>query len=272
MTKQWETYEAVIRRLYQEYTLNVVRQIMIEKYNFRASTRAYRGRLIRWGVRKYNTRRPHDDRASASMSNFSGFSNGSDMASPTMPQGTLKLLSCDSSPTAPRRVSDSQISLSTRIGHGYATLYGNLPSPYSLGRDRDGDNCCQPQSDMRNGWPAAYNQSSTPGVGFDDIHGTAQATGPPTYFEKYAYLPATPPGSAYPPNTGFETSLAPPHHGLGYYQPPRRHNSTAQMNLPALPIPDFGRGQAAAGSGYRIDSTDGSLTEEDIKRSPSHDT
>lgn len=31
---------------------------MQSQYGFEASTRAYRGRLIKWGVRKYNTRRP----------------------------------------------------------------------------------------------------------------------------------------------------------------------------------------------------------------------
>lgn len=37
MTKQWEMYEATIKTLYAENTLSVVRQLMIEKYGFRAS-------------------------------------------------------------------------------------------------------------------------------------------------------------------------------------------------------------------------------------------
>ncbi|KAI0847305.1 hypothetical protein F5Y00DRAFT_263667 [Daldinia vernicosa] len=83
MTKPWDVYEATIRDLYADNTLSVVRQIMIDQYGFRAS--AYRGRLIRWGVRKYNCRK----RASPSVSNSSAdeggsFTSGSDTASPIM--------------------------------------------------------------------------------------------------------------------------------------------------------------------------------------------
>ncbi|EMR64821.1 hypothetical protein UCREL1_8218 [Eutypa lata UCREL1] len=56
MTKQWEQYEATIRALYADHTLATVRQIMIERHGFNASVRAYRGRLDRWNVRKYNRR------------------------------------------------------------------------------------------------------------------------------------------------------------------------------------------------------------------------
>ncbi|KAI1374443.1 hypothetical protein F4677DRAFT_426117, partial [Hypoxylon crocopeplum] len=84
MTKQWDAYEATIKNLYAENTLSVVRQIMIEKYGFKASTRAYRGRLIRWNVRKYNCRK-RDDRAPSSASS-SHDSSGSDLASPPAQQ------------------------------------------------------------------------------------------------------------------------------------------------------------------------------------------
>ncbi|KAI1656364.1 hypothetical protein F4813DRAFT_364117 [Daldinia decipiens] len=85
MTKPWDVYEATIKDLYADNTLSVVRQIMIDQYGFRASVRAYRGRLIRWGVRKYNCRK----RASPSASNSSAddgssFTSGSDTASPIM--------------------------------------------------------------------------------------------------------------------------------------------------------------------------------------------
>ncbi|KXJ96768.1 Clr5 domain-domain-containing protein [Microdochium bolleyi] len=58
MTKSWDTYRSIIIDLYSDRTLAEVRQIMQRDYGFEASTRAYRGRLIKWGVRKYNTRRP----------------------------------------------------------------------------------------------------------------------------------------------------------------------------------------------------------------------
>ncbi|KAH7026266.1 kinase-like domain-containing protein [Microdochium trichocladiopsis] len=57
MAKSWDTYRNIIVDLYADRTLAEVRQIMQRDYGFDASTRAYRGRLIRWGVRKYNTRR-----------------------------------------------------------------------------------------------------------------------------------------------------------------------------------------------------------------------
>ncbi|KAI0176558.1 hypothetical protein GGR52DRAFT_571520 [Hypoxylon sp. FL1284] len=86
MTKQWDTYEETIKALYAENTLSVVRQIMIDKHGFRASTRAYRGRLIRWGVRKYNCRKLSGRASSrASSPNDGALSSASDPASPVLP-------------------------------------------------------------------------------------------------------------------------------------------------------------------------------------------
>ncbi|OTB12124.1 hypothetical protein K445DRAFT_25953 [Daldinia sp. EC12] len=86
MTKPWEAHEATIKDLYANNTLSVVRQIMIEQYGFKASVRAYRGRLIRWGVRKYNCRK----RGSPGVSHSSGtdesssFTSGSGTSSPVL--------------------------------------------------------------------------------------------------------------------------------------------------------------------------------------------
>lgn len=66
MTKQWDQYEETIKALYADHTLAQVRQIMTAKYNFNASTRAYRGRLIKWDVRKYNCRRHGQCKSNAS--------------------------------------------------------------------------------------------------------------------------------------------------------------------------------------------------------------
>ncbi|KAI1472638.1 uncharacterized protein F4812DRAFT_409743 [Daldinia caldariorum] len=85
MTKPWEAYEATIKDLYAENTLSVVRQIMIDRYGFKASVRAYRGRLIRWGVRKYNCRkRASPSTSHSSTDDGSSFTSGSDTASPIM--------------------------------------------------------------------------------------------------------------------------------------------------------------------------------------------
>ncbi|KAI1458670.1 hypothetical protein F4805DRAFT_423246 [Annulohypoxylon moriforme] len=83
MTKQWDMYEATIKDLYAEHTLAVVRQIMSERYGFKASVRAYRGRLIRWGVRKYNCRKRASSDSSGSVHEGS-FSSGSNSTSPSM--------------------------------------------------------------------------------------------------------------------------------------------------------------------------------------------
>lgn len=74
MTKQWEQYEATIRALYADHTLATVRQIMIERHGFNASVRAYRGRLDRWNVRKYNRRNRNGSVSSGSGSGDDGSS------------------------------------------------------------------------------------------------------------------------------------------------------------------------------------------------------
>ncbi|KAI1205474.1 uncharacterized protein F4807DRAFT_279427 [Annulohypoxylon truncatum] len=83
MTKQWDMYEATIKSLYAENTLSVVRQIMIDQYGFKASVRAYRGRLIRWGVRKYNCRRRASSDSGGS-ANDGSFTSGSESTSTSM--------------------------------------------------------------------------------------------------------------------------------------------------------------------------------------------
>ncbi|KAI2609669.1 uncharacterized protein GGS25DRAFT_225880 [Hypoxylon fragiforme] len=76
MTKQWEVYEDTIKNLYTENTLSVVRQTMMDRYGFKASTRAYRGRLIRWNVRKYNCRKRGEERSPSSSSARDGSGGG----------------------------------------------------------------------------------------------------------------------------------------------------------------------------------------------------
>ncbi|KAI0101570.1 hypothetical protein GGR51DRAFT_530147 [Nemania sp. FL0031] len=62
--RQWDLYKDTILQLYKENTLATVRKIMIERYNFKATTRAYRQRLTKWGVRKYNINSRSQDSAS----------------------------------------------------------------------------------------------------------------------------------------------------------------------------------------------------------------
>lgn len=110
MTKQWNLHEATIKKLYAENTLAVVRKIMIEEYNFKASygffclrgnkfladtsenrTRAYRGRLVKWRMRKYNCRRRSDCSSTIlSADSPDGSMSGSDAASPMLSQPTVR--------------------------------------------------------------------------------------------------------------------------------------------------------------------------------------
>ncbi|KAL2256857.1 hypothetical protein VTK26DRAFT_1022 [Humicola hyalothermophila] len=59
MTKQWDKYREVIIAEYKDQNrpLHEVRRMMMEKYGFRASIRAYRSRFDRWGIHKYSRRR-----------------------------------------------------------------------------------------------------------------------------------------------------------------------------------------------------------------------
>ncbi|KAK4454032.1 Clr5 domain-containing protein [Podospora aff. communis PSN243] len=59
MTKAWDDYKDAIIGEYKEHNkpLHEVQRIMEEKYRFKASTRAYRSRLDKWGVYKYSCRK-----------------------------------------------------------------------------------------------------------------------------------------------------------------------------------------------------------------------
>ncbi|KAI1259442.1 hypothetical protein F5Y18DRAFT_409409 [Xylariaceae sp. FL1019] len=114
MTKPWDLHEETIKSLYAEHTLSDVRKIMMERYNFKASTRAYRGRLIKWGVRKYNRRRQDEFDTMSGSPEPSG-SRG-DTASPTIPYRLRDTTTNDS-----RHHSSRHHSTSNSSGHLYST-------------------------------------------------------------------------------------------------------------------------------------------------------
>ncbi|KAI0836264.1 hypothetical protein F5Y06DRAFT_105976 [Hypoxylon sp. FL0890] len=131
MTKQWEAYEATIKDLYAENTLSVVRQIMIEQYGFRASVRAYRGRLIRWGVRKYNCRKRSSSRSSGGSANEVGSSSGSDTSSPIMTStttATTTALSRGAGIESGRRIGNGHLAMPGRMNQSYGAVDGNQQS------------------------------------------------------------------------------------------------------------------------------------------------
>ncbi|KAI2617768.1 hypothetical protein GGR54DRAFT_195268 [Hypoxylon sp. NC1633] len=139
MTKQWAMYEATIKSLYAENTLSVVRQIMIDKYGFRASTRAYRGRLIRWNVRKYNCRKRGDRAASMSASSSGGGGNDGCSSTTSDPDSPVTMVPGDlASPVAAHQHqhqmkiemgSGMGIGVGRSLGHGHGHLA--MPEPLS---------------------------------------------------------------------------------------------------------------------------------------------
>ncbi|KAK5652715.1 hypothetical protein OQA88_9568 [Cercophora sp. LCS_1] len=67
MTKAWEDHKEAIIGEYKQRNkpLHEVQRIMEETHGFRASTRAYRSRLDKWGVFKYSCRRRRRSSAGA---------------------------------------------------------------------------------------------------------------------------------------------------------------------------------------------------------------
>ncbi|KAI0107694.1 hypothetical protein F4776DRAFT_644868 [Hypoxylon sp. NC0597] len=131
MTKQWDVYEATIKSLYAENTLSVVRQIMIDQYGFKASVRAYRGRLIRWGVRKYNCRKRSSSSSSggsAGSANEAGFSSGSETSSPTMTV-TAPITAVATTTTQLSR--GAPIETDRRLGTSGLAMPGHMTQPYN---------------------------------------------------------------------------------------------------------------------------------------------
>lgn len=92
MTKDWDRYRDTIISLYTQHSLATVRQIMVDQYGFCASLRAYRGRLDRWGIRRYMPRkRGYQDSEEGSVTNsFALQSMNSENAS--VAQGSLEYL------------------------------------------------------------------------------------------------------------------------------------------------------------------------------------
>ncbi|KAI1079924.1 hypothetical protein F5B20DRAFT_143773 [Whalleya microplaca] len=247
MTKQWDLHEATIKALYAEHTLSIVRKIMIEKYGFRASTRAYRGRLIRWGVRKYNCKK-RQDRTSPTTSNDDDSEPEPD---PVVRGGgggdhpALAPLVAQQQPSETRRVSDSALVMPGRIGHQqYVSVAGGQHPLTTYTDNYDSKDRVllppppqsQPQSDVQyGGWNVSVTPHHPSADGFSTSTHAAEtaATGnltPPSYFNYAAQLTAS-----YPPNaTAYETAAYAAQRGLEYNRPSpqQRHHSTGTLELP----------------------------------------
>ncbi|KAF1354320.1 ankyrin [Lizonia empirigonia] len=70
MTKDWDAFQDEIKELSfnQRKPLEEVKELMENKYKFRASTRAYRMKLKEWGLMRQKYRRPRPDQSRANSS------------------------------------------------------------------------------------------------------------------------------------------------------------------------------------------------------------
>ncbi|KAI1326790.1 hypothetical protein F5Y16DRAFT_374046 [Xylariaceae sp. FL0255] len=137
MTKSWDIHKAEIKKLYTEHPLAVVQQIMLEKHNFKASTRAYRQRLYKWNVRKYNSRRANGGECSLSSPEGSASEAGS--VSPVLSPHSVPADRHGSSAPLPSGTGyGSHDDHETRLGHSYSVADTISSRSYdgSYGRSR----------------------------------------------------------------------------------------------------------------------------------------
>lgn len=244
-------YEATIKTLYAENTLSVVRQIMIDKYGFRASTRAYRGRLIRWGVRKYNCRKLSDRASSrASSVNDGALSSESDPASPILPSrggGNVAPPAVDQDAARHQlqvemgqRAGDSgHLAMPGRINQQYETVVGGDPQAQAYSADDSyGNKTKAVLSPPQSGSGAQYEWSAAPSPltghnnnntshGPNSFDNHVNTTMPPPYFGSYTQMapPATV-GNAYAATIETSYGGLPDHtinshsHSMSYYRTP----------------------------------------------------
>ncbi|RYP06871.1 hypothetical protein DL765_009327 [Monosporascus sp. GIB2] len=190
MTKQWEQYESIIRALYADTTLSNVRQIMIDQHGFKASVRAYRGRLDRWGVRKYN-RRNRNDSVSSGDSKEDDTSYIPVAGTPAQPRRTRE-------PGSEPARSGWRQSVRAPKGDAFAGTatqpYPYAPSEYASRYSEDGT---QPQPSLQ--LAAGHRNSRCWDNGAHGSHhsplGSSAATGSTSALHPYSgdYVPATQP-------------------------------------------------------------------------------
>ncbi|KAI0025956.1 Clr5 domain-containing protein [Xylariomycetidae sp. FL0641] len=213
MTKPWEAHRKTIIQLYNEKTLSTVRETMIKRHNFKASTRAYRGRLIRWGIRKYNCKKQNGP-ARCSFSGPVDPSSGSDEDSPTIPH---RGISTENEPGEEEAKVGSMMGSPHPLDPSRASTSGNNYSSYFEGYDENRTNNTQTQSELYAPWCAPMNSSiHSPDGGFDQI----KSEEPETYIE-YSSMP--PSVSNYTTaGANLVSSYHPPCGAAVYYQPSLR--------------------------------------------------
>ncbi|KAI8944535.1 hypothetical protein F4801DRAFT_585329 [Xylaria longipes] len=236
MTKPWDAHEATIKELYAEKTLSQVRKIMIEKYNFKASTRAYRGRLDKWGVRKYNCRR-RSDGGSTSAGSPEGSVSGSDItASPTLSQHSVERSRDPASYPAGQQTRDSDHGMPHVLGRSYSTMEMDAHRTDTEHRNRT---LVPPTQEIQYGWNLQPAQPASPPTIF----------GPPdmasTSGHLYGYQPLSPTSSTYPSH--YESDQTARDRRENYPQMPTRQYSTIPSGSTYPPVRGYGHGHSIAG-------------------------
>ncbi|RYP10044.1 hypothetical protein DL764_000902 [Monosporascus ibericus] len=225
MTKQWEQYEEIIRALYADTTLSNVRQIMIDQHGFKASVRAYRGRLDRWGVRKYN-RRDRNDSVS------SGDSREDDTSYIPVADTPAQSLRTREPGSAPARRGWRQRNRTPRGDAFAGTAIQPYPYAPSEHASRYSEDRAQPQPSLQ---PAAgYHNSRYWQNGADDSHhsplGASAATGSNSTLHPYYgdYVPATQPLNPWHSSGVY----ADPDEGFSFGHDGHREGGSSHIELP----------------------------------------
>ncbi|KAI1631224.1 hypothetical protein F4809DRAFT_633362 [Biscogniauxia mediterranea] len=245
---------------------------MSEEYNFTASTRAYRGRLKRWGTHKYNCKRRNKRAFSCASSNDIYWAN-SDTTSSMMAQYSMPS-TYDVTPayTGTRHVSDnSEMETVDEVNHQGAPTHSSYDQFYKESKEKA--ILSPPQSDVPYTWsvPMAHPSASS------DNFSHAQPAGSSTYF---GCTPLTPPlitlSSTAQYTTDHQMSA---HRALTYYQPQNRHNSgTDHGEVPYTSMRNYNYEhepgsvpELLPGNNSNSGSADTNVDVRDIKQSPCRD-
>ncbi|KAK5626310.1 hypothetical protein RRF57_002025 [Xylaria bambusicola] len=226
---------------------------MIDRYNFKASTRAYRGRLIKWGVRKYNCRRRSESGSISVCSPGDSMSRSNSASPPLSPPPSQPsaetphdFVGYSSSHGQSR---DNQPRMSNLVGRTYNTTdmetsraytQGYVMKPIILERRLITLSYDRNTHDVH-GWPSSPTPSASPPTTF--AHVNTAVSGP-----LYGYQPLSPPESTFSSMT-YESEHISCDRRQSYPLVQQRQYTATHGSSNYLPIRGYGQGQRSAGIG-----------------------